>query len=518
MSGTLNTASRADALAGSLDPYALESFDARTLDLIRRRRDTSSPLSRGWLVRRALLAADVVGLVLAFGIAQFVMGAQGDGGYLPAGAEIALFLLTLPAWIVMAKLGGLYDMDEERADHSTVDEFARVFYLVTVGAWFLLAGAWVTGVVQPDIGKVIGFWLLAIALVTGGRALARSRCRRSTAYWQNTIIVGAGQIGQLVARKLVKHPEYGLNVVGFVDSAPRAQRADLDELTVLGTPLDLPKIVETLGVERIVIAFSNEPDEATMATVRSLRDADIQIDVVPRLFELVGPRATMHTVESLPLVGLPPANLSPSSRLVKRGLDLVLATLALLVTAPLFAYIAIRIKRDSPGPVFFRQTRLGIDMREFTALKFRTMYTDTDDSLHREYIRSTMDSRATLGSNGLYKLDRAESVTPFGSWLRRTSLDELPQLINVVRGDMSLVGPRPCIPYETESFAPHHFDRFLVPQGMTGLWQVTARANSSFGEALEMDVAYVHGWSFGLDLRLLCRTPWQLGRQVRATT
>jgi lipopolysaccharide/colanic/teichoic acid biosynthesis glycosyltransferase len=171
------------------------------------------------------------------------------------------------------------------------------------------------------------------------------------------------------------------------------------------------------------------------------------------------------------------------------------------------------VHRSSPGPVFFRQTRLGLNMREFTALKFRTMWTDTDDSEHRKYIASTMRSSATAGSNGLYKLERKNAITPFGHWLRKTSLDELPQLINVLRGDMSLVGPRPCIPYETQNFEPHHFERFLLPAGVTGLWQVMARAHSSFGEALDMDVAYVRGWSLGLDLRLLFRTPLELLRQ-----
>ncbi|MDQ2943508.1 MAG: sugar transferase [Candidatus Dormibacteraeota bacterium] len=118
-----------------------------------------------------------------------------------------------------------------------------------------------------------------------------------------------------------------------------------------------------------------------------------------------------------------------------------------------------------------------------------------------------MSSHSPAGSNGLYKLEQQDAVTPFGRWLRSTSLDELPQLLNVVRGQMSLVGPRPCIPYETENFAPHQFDRFLVPAGVTGLWQVKARAHASFGEALDMDVAYARGWSLGLDLRLLFRTP-----------
>ncbi len=145
------------------------------------------------------------------------------------------------------------------------------------------------------------------------------------------------------------------------------------------------------------------------------------------------------------------------------------------------------------------------------------MTVGVSEAEHREYIRQTMTSSATLGANGTYKLERETVITPFGRFLRKTSLDELPQLINVLRGEMSLVGPRPCIPYETEFFEPHHFDRFLVPQGMTGLWQVAARARSSFGEALEMDVAYVRGWSLGLDLRLILRTPFALFRQRKAT-
>jgi lipopolysaccharide/colanic/teichoic acid biosynthesis glycosyltransferase len=158
-----------------------------------------------------------------------------------------------------------------------------------------------------------------------------------------------------------------------------------------------------------------------------------------------------------------------------------------------------------------------MNRRPFTALKFRTMKVDTDDSEHREFIQNTMSANATLNTNGTYKLQRENEVTCFGRFLRKTSLDELPQLINVLRGEMSLVGPRPCIPYETEFFQPHHFDRFLVPQGLTGFWQVAARANSTFGEALEMDVSYVRGWSFGLDLRLIMRTPFALLRQRDST-
>jgi lipopolysaccharide/colanic/teichoic acid biosynthesis glycosyltransferase len=178
--------------------------------------------------------------------------------------------------------------------------------------------------------------------------------------------------------------------------------------------------------------------------------------------------------------------------------------------------MAAAIKVDSPGPVFFRQRRLGKDMSEFTLLKFRTMRVEADDSTHRDYIAETMTANARVGENQLYKLNRDAEVTRVGRWLRKTSLDELPQLINVLRGDMSLVGPRPCLPYEVQHFSPHHYDRFLVPAGLTGLWQVSARAHATFGEALELDVLYAHSWSFGLDLSLIARTPLQLLRSGTA--
>jgi lipopolysaccharide/colanic/teichoic acid biosynthesis glycosyltransferase len=212
-------------------------------------------------------------------------------------------------------------------------------------------------------------------------------------------------------------------------------------------------------------------------------------------------------VESLPLIGLPTPKHFPFSRQMKRALDIAGALLGLAATAPVFLYAAWRVWRESPGPIFFRQTRVGEEMGEFTVLKFRTMVCDADDAPHRAYIRQTMTASAAARSDGLYKLDRPDAVTPFGAFLRRTSLDELPQLINVLRGEMSLVGPRPCLAYETELFRPHHFERFRVRPGITGLWQVSARARSTFGEALDMDVQYARNWSLGLDVWLLLRTP-----------
>ncbi|MDQ4082630.1 MAG: sugar transferase [Actinomycetota bacterium] len=196
---------------------------------------------------------------------------------------------------------------------------------------------------------------------------------------------------------------------------------------------------------------------------------------------------------------------------MKRSIDVVGAAVGLIAAAPFFAVVALLIKVSSPGPVFFRQTRLGKDMRPFTLIKFRTMKSGTDRRAHEDFIDATMRGDSAVLDNGLFKVRQQDAVnTRIGRWLRRTSLDELPQLLNVLRGNMSLVGPRPCLPYEVKHFEPHHFDRFLVPAGMTGLWQTSARAHASYAEALEMDVLYAQSWSVGLDLLLLARTPAQL--------
>jgi exopolysaccharide biosynthesis polyprenyl glycosylphosphotransferase len=486
--------------------------DARTRAVLEHRRRTMMVRSRGWLMRRMLLAADVVGLLLAFALVEILIGSGGTPDRVSLRDEVVFFVATLPIWLVGAKVFGLYDRDEERADATTSDDLIRVLLLMTVGVFVAERLAQITVVADPDLGKLTIFWVFAILLVTCARIAARGLARRSLAYVQNTIVVGAGDVGQLIARKLNHHAEYGLNVVGFVDANPRGRRPDVEHMGVLGGLADLRHLVRIYAVDRVVVAFSNDSHADLLPLVRSLRDMGVQVDVVPRLFEVIGPKIGLHTVEGVPLVGLAPVRIPRSARAMKRAIDVVGALVCIVVGAPIFAVAALLIKLDSPGPVFFRQRRLGKDMREFTLLKFRTMLVDTDDGPHREFIAASMDSKAPAEPHGVYKLARGDRVTRVGRWLRTTSLDELPQLFNVLRGDMSLVGPRPCLGYEVENFQPHHFDRFLVPAGLTGLWQVSARAHSTFGEALDLDVLYAQSWSLGLDLALLARTPLQLLR------
>jgi exopolysaccharide biosynthesis polyprenyl glycosylphosphotransferase len=466
---------------------------------------------RGWLMRRLLVVADVIGLGVAFVLVEVIYGNRGANP-VSLKAEIGFFIVSLPIFVLGAKLFGLYDRDEERAAHSTPDDLVRVFLLMTVGVFVVEHAVDLTAAASPDLVKLSVFWATAIVGVTAARIAARTVARSRPSYVQNTLIVGAGEIGQLIARKLLRHGEYGVRLVGFIDADPRDRHPEVEHVDVLGGINRLEQIVDERAIERVIFAWSRDAQTDLLELIRRLRDDGVQVDVVPRLFEVIGPKVDVHAIEGVSLIGLPAVRLPRSSRVIKRALDVVVASLCLIFGSPLFAVFAVLIKRDSPGPVFFRQTRLGKDMRPFTLLKFRTMKTETDDSVHREFIAATMERSAVPTATGLYKLERADSVTPIGRFLRRTSLDELPQLINVLRGEMSLVGPRPCIPYETERFEPHHFDRFLVPAGLTGLWQTSARAQSTFGEALDMDVLYAQSWSLGLDLLLLARTPLQLLR------
>jgi exopolysaccharide biosynthesis polyprenyl glycosylphosphotransferase len=489
--------------AAALDAI-LPELDVRTRAILERRRTEEMPYRRGWLIRRALLAADIFGLTVAFLVSMLVFGESTVNDRVSSLRELLIFAGALPLWIVLTKLYGLYDRDEERTDHSTTDDVVGVFHLVTVGTWLLYIGGLATGLTNPPIERLITFWIAAVAAITVARAVARSSCHRSPAYLQNTIIVGAGDVGQLTARKILNHHEYGINVVGFVDDEPKERRDDLEHLTVLGGPDRLRELVQVLDVERVIVAFSNETDDALLDLVRQVQDLDVQIDIVPRLFDILGPSVGIHTIEGIPLVGLPPLRLARSSRLLKRGLDLVVSSVALTVLAPVLIGIAIAIKLDSRGPVMFRQTRRGRSEGVFRIYKFRTMSVDAE-ARKNELAHLNMHL-APGGDPRMFKIPDDPRVTRVGGFLRRTRLDELPQLFNVVKGEMSLVGPRPIILDEDQYVAGWARRRLDLRPGMTGLWQVLGASDIPFDEMTKLDYRYVTNWSLAEDLRLIMLT------------
>ena len=499
------TAERAALLKGiQLYDEMTATVDDRTLEILDRRRQTAVIRRRGWLVRRMLLLADLVGLATAFLVADLVTSLGSGPDLVPRGTEYALFFLTLPAWIVVAKLYGLYERDEERTDHSTTDDFGGVFHMVTVCAFVFAIGSYLTHIAHPTPGKVAVFWATAVVLVSSGRAVARAYCRRHISYLQNTIIVGAGDVGQLIAKKVLKHPEYGINLVGFVDDAPKERRDDLENLTLLGPVDRLSALVRLFDIERVVVAFSKDSHERTLDLIRAMSELNVQVDIVPRLYELVGSNFDIHTVEGVPLVGLPPTRLSRSEQMLKRALDLALTIPALILLAPVFVGLALLITRDSHGPVFFRQVRMGARGRTFRIFKFRTMVADADER-KADYVHLNKHAQ-NGGDPRMFKIENDPRVTRVGAFLRRFSLDELPQLINVVKGDMSLVGARPLILEENAHVTDWAERRLDLKPGITGLWQVLGRDGIPFDEMVKLDYLYVTSWSVGGDIALLLRT------------
>jgi exopolysaccharide biosynthesis polyprenyl glycosylphosphotransferase len=455
---------------------------------------------RGWFVRRLLLTSDVLAISLAFLLAEFFAELRGgEGGNFGVQAELLLFVAALPCWILAAKLVGLYDRDCERTDHSTFDDAASVFHLITGVAWLIVVVAWATEIAYPDFEKLLLFWAFSIVLVVGGRVAVRAVARRTRAYRQNTLIVGAGELGGLIARKIRNHPEYGLDLVGYVDGASNSTP---DGAPLLGAPGELSEVIAAHEVERVIVAFLDGSSEETLGLVRTLKDHDVQIDLVPRLHEVVFPGASIHTLEGLPLLGLPRFGLSRSSALIKRAMDVTVSVLALVALAPLFVLISVLIKLDSPGPIFFRQVRMGCGGTTFRIYKFRSMTLDADerkaDTVHLN-MHSSGDAR-------MFKIPQDPRVTRVGRFLRRSSLDELPQLINVLRGEMSLVGPRPLILEEAEHVREWARKRLDLRPGITGLWQVLGRSDIPFREMTQLDYRYVMTWSPWTDVRLLFQT------------
>jgi exopolysaccharide biosynthesis polyprenyl glycosylphosphotransferase len=322
---------------------------------------------------------------------------------------------------------------------------------------------------------------------------------------RRALIVGTGDEAQLVHRKLEAHPEYGLEVVGFLGG--EGESVD-GPGPVLGSTEDVARIVDRLEIDRILLASSIASHEEMLDLVRSVRRPDVQVSIVPRYFEIFTSHATLDDIEGMPVVTLAPMRLGRSSRALKRSFDLVVSTLLMILLAPLLALIALAIRLDSTGSSFYRQPRRGRNGSTFEIVKFRTMHVGAEAQRENVLHLNEVDGP-------LFKIKgRDPRVTRIGRFLRRTSLDELPQLWNVVRGEMSLVGPRPFVVYEADKIVGWALHRLDMTPGITGVWQVLGRNDIPFEEMVKLDYLYVTNWSLWWDLKILCQTvPVVLGRR-----
>jgi exopolysaccharide biosynthesis polyprenyl glycosylphosphotransferase len=452
--------------------------------------------TRAETLRLALVLADVVGLTLAFAVVQAFVSAfqQHD-------LQITVrFLAALPVWLLLAHTNGLYDHDEAGVARSVVDDFGGILLLSTLATWLGLLGVNAIHLAHPKLQVATTFWFLSVALITVSRGVGRSIVQRRLAPTERTAVVGTGPVARRIAEKLAARPEFGLEVVGFLDDEP----LDLPDTSppYLGELSRLEPLVHAHGLERVIVGFSKHPAEAHVELLRRCADVGVRVDIVPRLFEVIGSRSVFHDVGGIPLVSVKAPRLSKPARILKRSMDLAITGLALVVLAPFFAFAAWRIKRDSPGPVFFRQVRMGAGGKTFEIFKFRSMSADADER------KDEIDHLNIHREDGprMFKVPDDPRVTGFGRFLRKWSLDELPQLLNVVRGEMSLVGPRPLILGEDENIHGHKRRRLHITPGLTGLWQVLGRSDIPFSEMVTLDYVYATNWSLWGDVKLLVRT------------
>ena len=481
-------------------PASPERAGARTQPaagaaLVRPQPRQHSGARRSTLVRRAVITADIVGFALALLVTQFAVSELEWRDI----AIDALIPIGLLGWVVIGHAYGLYDRAEIGVGRSTADDIPGLILLATLATWLGLLVVNALGLAHPRLVVAATFWCLAIVLVTAARASARWLVQRKIRAREATLIVGSGQVAQRVVSKLAERPQYGLDVVGFVDDDPHQLE---DGPPHLGGTRRLEQIVQAYGVERVIVAFSRLPGAAQVELLRRCAALNVRTEIVPRLFEVIGSRSQVHDLEGLPLVSLRPARLSVTARFLKRGLDVSVAGAGLVLLGPFLAVTALAIKLESPGPVFFRQERMGAGGRRFRIYKFRSMYADADERKHEVAHLNKHREQGPV----MFKVAGDPRMTRTGRFLRRWSIDELPQLINVVRGEMSLVGPRPLILDEDENVRGHHRRRLPLTPGITGLWQVLGRSDIPFAEMVTLDYLYVTNWSLWLDLKLLART------------
>jgi exopolysaccharide biosynthesis polyprenyl glycosylphosphotransferase len=458
-------------------------------------------LDVGLVVWDALLPVAILSLVVQL---SGTLGIEINGG--PAHSTGLLAVLLAVATPFALVLAGGYDHRRRRATSRLV--FAMRLLLVGVSL------SWLAIIVSAAADWPVDFTqMLAIAALTPvGWLVGRVACDRHPAIPPDRVLlVGSGFVADRVARLAGRHPERRMVVVGGI--AELDAPASGDGVPRLGTLDDLPEVLERNEIDRVVVGFTREPDNSMLERLRFCVAQGVEVDIVPRFFDLVGPHPRSQQLGGMTLLEVPGLGLNRPQRVAKRTTDMVGAGAILLLLCPVLLVVAACVAVTDARPVLFRQTRVGQHGRRFSILKFRTMRKDADAQGVARFAAALDAGDADLGDAGVASVVRtlkAESesrVTRVGAFLRRTSLDELPQFWNVLRGDMSLVGPRPLRPFEAAQLAEWQLARQDLRPGLTGLWQVLGRSEVEWDERMQLDYDYVSHWSLLADLRILARTP-----------
>jgi exopolysaccharide biosynthesis polyprenyl glycosylphosphotransferase len=478
-------------------------------------------------VKLALAISDITLISLSFAVAFYwrhhesiwIHDAQGTFKWSAAFAPYAVLLpLVIPIRLLLLRY---YDLYRVRGEFSFVDDIARVFKATAIASLLIVAAAFMYrgGVAYRTFSYSRGIFILDFVMAFASIAVLRTivragqiAIRRRGVNLIPTLIVGRGPEAALCIREMRARPELGYRVIGLVENgdAPTGHET-FEGVPVVANLQTLPQAIRDSAANEVIISDPNVPGEVLFdVMIQTGRRRGVEFRIAPTLLNCLPSKTEIDQVGSLPMVTLFRSPLSNAARFVKRASDLFVALLALILLAPLWLMIGLLIKLDSRGTVFYKQERVGMDGRVFLFYKFRTMRSGADDARHREfqerYIRGLPDSNLGDDARPAYKLRADDRVTRLGKLLRKTSLDELPQLFNVLRGDMSVVGPRPPIPYEVESYELWHRKRLDMKPGITGLWQVSGRNRLPFDEMVRMDLYYIENWSLLLDLKIILQT------------
>jgi exopolysaccharide biosynthesis polyprenyl glycosylphosphotransferase len=446
---------------------------------------------RDRISRLALLAGDAVAVVLTWLIVSV----------LPFSELVFSWwaVAYVPFFVLLAKAAGLYDRDQFVLHKTTLDEAPA---LVGVAAIFALTIEGVQAFVYTGGSHPLPMWAILTATLVVFRGAARFVAVRTTES-ERVLVIGDAATAALVRRKLASNPALNATVVGRVGA--REEEGDRPD-KVLGTLDELPATIERHRIERVVVAPVQEGGGDVVDIIRLATTCGVRVGVLPRMLEVIGTSVVFDDLGGQVLLGVRGFGLSPSSRVLKRSFDVLVASLMLILLAPLLLAIALGIRLTSTGPVLFRQTRVGRNGREFQMLKFRTMVHDADQRKHELL---NLNAAAPM-----FKIPDDPRTTRIGRHLRRRSLDELPQLLNVLRGDMSLVGPRPLITEEDRLFSGWQRRRYHVAPGVTGPWQILGSSRVPMSDMVTIDYLYCANWSLWLDAKILARTvPYVLSRR-----
>jgi exopolysaccharide biosynthesis polyprenyl glycosylphosphotransferase len=448
---------------------------------------------RDWFLRRLLAVSDAVCLLLAMAAAVALAGS----GHGHSWQQHMLFgLITLPAWVVLFKLYGLYDRDTKRLSHSTLDDLPSLFQALLLGCLLLWCWFVVAAPAKLMFAAILAFAGLAMALVLTGRVLARAGFIRVVSP-ERVLLIGTGQSSGALIEKMRAKASMRLEPIGMVSCEHAAEALELPCLGDLDD-VDLPRLMVEQRVGRVVVADAEVDGERLLGVLRDCKTVSVKVSLLPATCSALGPSVEVDDLQGVTVLGINPSVLSRSSRIAKRALDLAGVVILGISAVPMVIAMAIAVKLDSPGPVFFRQERIGKGGQRFRLLKMRTMVLNAE-ARREELLAHSKDP-------GWLHLEHDPRITRVGRVLRLASLDELPQLWNVLKGDMSLVGPRPLIADEDRYVDDWARGRLDLTPGITGLWQVLGRSTIPFDEMVKLDYLYVTNWSLWGDVRLILRT------------